>query len=85
MSIRLINIYYSKINLLLSSFGGGGESGDDGDNGDGSYTGLKGDYMDEYVGDEYAHGHNDDEAEAPFVDFLAGYSFVDSSIFSLSS
>lgn len=76
-------VSYSNINLLLSSFGSGGDS-DGGDDDDGSYDGLTVDCMDENVGGGHAHGH-DDKAVAPFVDFLERYSFVDSSIFSLSS
>lgn len=68
---------YSIINLLLSSFGSGGESGDDDGGDDGPYDVLTGDYMDENVGDGHAHGRND-KAVVPFVDYLECYGFVDS-------
>ncbi|MGG3282775.1 hypothetical protein [Paenibacillus solani] len=84
MTLLALLLSFSNINLRLSSFGSGGENGDDGDDDDGSYAGLTVDYMDENVGDGHAHGHND-KAVAPVVDFLERYSFVDSSIFSLSS
>ncbi|WP_339265873.1 hypothetical protein MKY48_20310 [Paenibacillus sp. FSL W8-0187] len=76
--------------LLLSSFDSDGDSGDGDD--DGSYDGLMENYMDENGGDahdrDHAHDHahdHDDKAEVLFVEFLEGYSFVDSSNFSFSS
>lgn len=78
---------------LLSSFGSDGDSGDGDD--DGSYDGLMDNYMDENGGDDahdrdHDHDHDrdrdrDDKVEVLFVEFLEGYSFVDSSNFSFSS
>lgn len=72
--------------LLLFSFGSDGDSGDGDD--DGSYDGLMENYMDENGGDAHDRDHDDDhddKAEVLFVEFLEGYSFVDSSNFSFSS
>jgi hypothetical protein len=71
---------------LLSSFGSDGDSGDDDD--DGSCDALMDSYTDENGGGAHDRDHDHDhgdKAEVLFVEFLEGYSFVDSSNFSFSS
>ncbi|WP_098746435.1 hypothetical protein [Paenibacillus sp. EZ-K15] len=92
MTVNLLALRFSLsiiiiiIDRLLSSFGSDGDSGDGDD--DGSYDGLMDNYMDENGGDAHDRDHDhdhDDKVEVLFVEFLEGYSFVDSSNFSFSS